>query len=80
MSRREAHLDAMLRHLGATYYQTLYGRGTAADVAKAVDSVTAQEESEGISKPPAAGSRAAAAGPACQAAARGPGGGGSVTS
>ena len=61
MSRREEHLDAMLRHLGATYYQTLYGRGTAADVAKAVESVTAQEESDGTSQPPAAGSRAAAA-------------------
>jgi CBS domain-containing protein len=59
MSRREAHLDAMLRHLGATYYQTLYGHATAADVAKAVESVTAQEESDGISQPPAAGSRAA---------------------
>jgi CBS domain-containing protein len=66
MSRREAHLDAMLRHLGATYYQTLFGHATAADVAKAVESVTAQEESGGISKPPAAGSRAAAAGPAGQ--------------
>ena len=63
MSRREEHLDAMLRHLGATYYQTLYGRATAADVAKAVESVTAQEESDGTSQPPAAGSRAAA-GPA----------------
>jgi CBS domain-containing protein len=59
MSRREEHLDAMLRHLGATYYQTLYGRATAADVAKAVESVTAQEESDGTSQPAAAGSRAA---------------------
>lgn len=59
MSRREEHLDAMLRHLGATYYQTLYGRATAADVAKAVESVTAQEESDGTSQPPEAGSRAA---------------------
>jgi CBS-domain-containing membrane protein len=59
MSRREEHLDAMLRHLGATYYQTLYGHATAADVAKAVESVTAQEESDGTSRPPASGSRAA---------------------
>ena len=36
MSRREAHLDAMLRHLGAAYYQTLQGQATAADVAQAV--------------------------------------------
>jgi CBS-domain-containing membrane protein len=41
MSRREAHFDAMLRHLGAAYYQTLQGRATAADVARAVDAVTA---------------------------------------
>jgi CBS domain-containing protein len=55
MTRREEHLDAMLRHLGATYYQTLYGQGTAADVAKAVESVTAQERSNGITRPAAAG-------------------------
>jgi CBS domain-containing protein len=59
MTRRDDHLDAMLRHLGATYYQTLFGHGTAADVAKAVESVIAQEESDGTSQPPAAGSRAA---------------------
>jgi len=59
MTRREEHLDAMLRHLGATYYQTLYGQGTAADVAKAVESVTAEERSNGITRPAAAGSRAA---------------------
>jgi CBS-domain-containing membrane protein len=64
MSRREEHLDAMLRHLGATYYQTLYGQATAADVAKAVDSVTAQEESDGNSRPSEAGSRAAPGGTA----------------
>ena len=52
MSRREEHQDAMLRHLGAIYYQTLYGRATAADVAKAVESVTAEEESDGTSRPP----------------------------
>jgi hypothetical protein len=27
MSRRDAHLDAMLRQLGAAYYQTLHGQG-----------------------------------------------------
>jgi len=34
MSRRDAHLDAMLRHLGAAYYQTLRGEGSAAEVAR----------------------------------------------
>ena len=68
----------MLRHLGATYYQTLYGRATAADVAKAVDSVTAQEESDGTSQPAAAGSRAA--GSATQPVGScAPAGGGSAT-
>jgi CBS domain-containing protein len=39
MTRREAHFDAMLQHLGATYYQTLQGKATASDVARALDSV-----------------------------------------
>lgn len=39
MTRRDDHFDAMLRHLGATYYQTLQGRATPSDVAAAVDSV-----------------------------------------
>lgn len=42
MSRRDDYLDAMLKHLGATYYRTLQGDATAADVASAVASV--QEE------------------------------------
>jgi CBS domain-containing protein len=33
----------MLQHLGAAYYQTLQGQATAADVARAVDAVTAYE-------------------------------------
>ncbi len=39
MTRRDDHFDAMLRHLGATYYQTLQGTATPSDVAAAVDSV-----------------------------------------
>ena len=42
MSRRDDYLDAMLKHLGATYYRTLEGDATASDVADAVASV--QEE------------------------------------
>lgn len=41
MSRTDTHMDAMLRHLGAAYYQSLHGDGTAVDVVRAVESVTA---------------------------------------
>ena len=39
MTRKDDHYDAMLRHLGATYYQTLQGQATPSDVARALDSV-----------------------------------------
>jgi CBS domain-containing protein len=39
MNRRDAFLDAMLRHLGAAYYESLHGRASASDVARALDSV-----------------------------------------
>jgi CBS domain-containing protein len=39
MSRRDIHLDAMLRHLGAAYYDSLHGRAAPADVTRAVDQV-----------------------------------------
>jgi len=39
MTRRDAYLDATLRHLGAAYYESVHGRATAADVARALDSV-----------------------------------------
>jgi CBS-domain-containing membrane protein len=32
---RDSYLDAMLRHLGAAYYESLHGRASAADVARA---------------------------------------------
>jgi CBS domain-containing protein len=32
---RDTHMDAMLRHLGAAYYESLHGRASAADVARA---------------------------------------------
>ncbi|HXP21992.1 MAG TPA: CBS domain-containing protein [Streptosporangiaceae bacterium] len=41
MSRREEYLESMLRDLGSAYYQTLHGRGSASDVARAVESVRA---------------------------------------
>lgn len=39
MTRRETHYDALLRHLGATYYHTLQGQATPSDVARALDSL-----------------------------------------
>jgi CBS domain protein len=39
MPRTDMHLDAMLRHLGAAYYESLHGRATSADVTRALDSV-----------------------------------------
>jgi len=39
MSRRDEHFDAMLRHLGATYYLTLRGEGSAQEVERALESV-----------------------------------------
>jgi CBS domain-containing protein len=42
MNRRDAHLDAMLRHLGAAYYDSLHGKAAPADVARALDSVAGQ--------------------------------------
>src|SRR5215471_15403615 len=42
MNRRDAHLDAVLRHLGAAYYDSLHGKAAPADVARALDWVAGQ--------------------------------------
>ena len=39
MPRTDIHLDAMLRHLGAAYYESLHGRATRSDVTRALDTV-----------------------------------------
>jgi len=39
MTRTDTHLDGFLRHLGAAYYDSLHGRASQADVARAVDTV-----------------------------------------
>ena len=39
MARTDVHLDAMLRHLGAAYYESLHGRATRTDLARALDTV-----------------------------------------
>ncbi len=47
MARSDVHLDAMLRHLGAAYYESLHGRATRADVARALGTVE-----EHLNEPP----------------------------
>ncbi len=39
MARTDIYLDAMLRHLGAAYYESLHGRATRTDVTRALDTV-----------------------------------------
>jgi CBS domain-containing protein len=39
MSRQDDYLDAMLRHLGAAYYESLHGRADRSDVVRALDTV-----------------------------------------
>jgi len=39
MPRTDIHLDAMLRHLGAAYYDSLHERASRADVARALDTI-----------------------------------------
>jgi CBS domain-containing protein len=43
MTRRDEHLDVLVRHLGAAYYQALHGDGSAADVTRALEKVAAAE-------------------------------------
>jgi CBS domain-containing protein len=54
MNRSDAHFDAMLRHLGAAYYDSLHGRAAAADVARAVDSIADHMGEEPARHPAAA--------------------------
>jgi CBS domain-containing protein len=61
MTRQEAHLDAMLRHLGAAYYDSLHDRAAPDDVNRAVAQVatTLGEKAAGRHQqpPPPAGQR-----------------------
>jgi CBS domain-containing protein len=59
MTRRDAHLDALVRHLGAAYYQALQGSGSAADVSTALARV-AEASHDGHAGPPLAASEAPA--------------------
>ncbi|MGH3246268.1 MAG: CBS domain-containing protein [Trebonia sp.] len=60
MTRTDTHLDAMLRHLGAAYYDSLHGLATGADVTRAVDTVA--EHLGGQEQPASAGTETAGAG------------------
>jgi CBS domain-containing protein len=51
MNRRDAHLDAMLRHLGAAYYDSLHGRAARTDVRRAVDSVAEHLDEKRVDHP-----------------------------
>ena len=42
MARTDVHLDAMLRHLGAAYYDSLHGRAARPDVIRAIEAVEEQ--------------------------------------
>jgi len=42
MPHTDSHLDAMLRHLGAAYYDSLHGRATRTDLTRALESVEQQ--------------------------------------
>ena len=77
MDRREMHYQAMLRELGAAYYQAVHGQGSASKVASAVQAVEkadAEAAARPQAQPDAPGRR--------QRAHRltGPGAGGSATS
>jgi CBS-domain-containing membrane protein len=47
MARTDIYLDGMLRHLGAAYYDSLHGRATRTDVARALDTVEDHLAEEG---------------------------------
>jgi len=53
MARTDVHFDAMLRHLGAAYYESLHGRATRADVARALDTVEEHLNEESAHPAPA---------------------------
>ena len=44
MTRRDAHFDAMIQHLGATYYQAIRGNASASDVTRALEAVEAGDQ------------------------------------
>ena len=58
MTHGDTHTDAMLRHLGAAYYESLHGRASAADVARARAAIEERlAEEPGTTGQPRAGRR-----------------------
>jgi CBS domain-containing protein len=53
MARTDIHLDAMLRHLGAAYYESLHGRAARSDVTRALDTVEEHLHEQGSHPAPA---------------------------
>ena len=51
MARTDIHLDAMLRHLGAAYYESLHGRATRSDVNRALDTVEEHLDEQAPERP-----------------------------
>lgn len=58
-TRTDIHHDAMLRHLGAAYYESLHGRATRADVARALESIEERlhEEAQSLTSGTSAGAQ-----------------------
>ena len=56
-TRRDAHTDAMLRHLGAAYYDSLHGRASKTDVARALRSLEDGLDEHPGQRPETAGRR-----------------------
>jgi hypothetical protein len=48
MSRTDIHQDAMLRHLGAAYYESLHGRALPTDVTPAHPTVRLAQDIDGM--------------------------------
>jgi CBS domain-containing protein len=67
MNRRDAHLDAMLRHLGAAYYDSMHGRAARTDVRRALDSVAEHLDEKPVEHPARARPASAGRGGAGQA-------------
>jgi CBS domain-containing protein len=53
MARSDIYLDAMLRHLGAAYYESLHGRAARSDVARAIGTVEEHLNEQGPHPVPA---------------------------
>ena len=58
MARTDTNLDAMLRHLGAAYYESLHGRATRLDVTRALDTVEEHQNGQAPHRTPARPHRA----------------------